>query len=355
MGSVRKLLASKSLTAREAHHSRLFVDVAENVHIHHREYRTVFSVNEFLEYADVIGSATRDLKAFLSDNPDYKEEEFPTTIMISGGKKRQLVKLENSPEPSVSKYFDQEFGIELQDEFVTDEIHIHYRDFRIALDRARFKEVASGFADAARELEKFERSVEIHRASHPDRETALNSDVEYSNEFISGLKYLNLSEISSHWYDDVCKEFVGDEIFLKNLEIALKTRPHEIPPIVVSTELDGTHLIVDGHHRYIAASRIGLNVMGCIVLDQAFGETEHLRAAEVNLKAHDRASILPSDLSGFFQEFVAYKLNRHYQGVYSARVRSNRLWYRIARKVGSLVLGRAYFFKIFNERHNHFN
>ena len=41
MGSVRKFLHKSELPEREGHHSRLFVDLAENIHIHHREYRTV--------------------------------------------------------------------------------------------------------------------------------------------------------------------------------------------------------------------------------------------------------------------------------------------------------------------------
>ena len=48
MGSVKKNLYKGNLPEREKHHSRLFVDLAENIHIHHREFRTVFSLNEYL-------------------------------------------------------------------------------------------------------------------------------------------------------------------------------------------------------------------------------------------------------------------------------------------------------------------
>jgi len=47
MGSVKKYLHKGMLPERERHHSRLFVDLAENIHIHHREFRTVFSLNEY--------------------------------------------------------------------------------------------------------------------------------------------------------------------------------------------------------------------------------------------------------------------------------------------------------------------
>ena len=37
MGSVKKYLYKGELPERESHHSRLFVDLAENIHIHVRQ------------------------------------------------------------------------------------------------------------------------------------------------------------------------------------------------------------------------------------------------------------------------------------------------------------------------------
>ena len=127
MGSVRKYLFKEQLPEREAHHSRLFIDLAENIHIHHREYRTVFSLDEYFEYADIVAKSTIDVRNFLEQNPNYEEQKYPTTIMIAGGKERQLKFLSNSPKPNKRKYFSNDFAIELQDVYVTDEIHIHYR------------------------------------------------------------------------------------------------------------------------------------------------------------------------------------------------------------------------------------
>ena len=100
---MKKFLHQPRLPDREGHHSRLFVDVAENVHIHHREYRTVFSMDEFLEYAHVIKRATDDIKSFLAQNPDYREQTYPTVVMVAGGKERQYQFLANSPKPNESK------------------------------------------------------------------------------------------------------------------------------------------------------------------------------------------------------------------------------------------------------------
>ena len=52
MGEIKKVLAHRNMPARELHNSRLFVDLAENVHVLARELRTVFSVDEFLEHAN---------------------------------------------------------------------------------------------------------------------------------------------------------------------------------------------------------------------------------------------------------------------------------------------------------------
>jgi len=90
MGSVKKNLYKGNLPEREKHHSRLFVDLAENIHIHHREFRTVFSLNEYFEYVDIITKSTYDVRNFLTQNPDYAEGKYPTTLMIAGGKERQL-------------------------------------------------------------------------------------------------------------------------------------------------------------------------------------------------------------------------------------------------------------------------
>ena len=117
MGSVKKMLAKVELPSRETHHSRMFIDLAENIHIHHREYRTVFALDEYFEYVDILNKSTDDVRTFLSNNPHYREREYPTTIMVGGGRAQQLRFLSNSPKPNKSFYYDGEMAVELQDEF----------------------------------------------------------------------------------------------------------------------------------------------------------------------------------------------------------------------------------------------
>ena len=219
MGSVRKLLSSVELPEREKHHSRMFIDLAENIHIHHREYRTVFSLDEYFEYVDVIARSTEDVRSFLATNQNYKEQEFPTTIMVGGGRAQQLKYLSNSPAPNRSAYFDNEMAVELQDEFVTDEIRIHYRDFRISMDRTRFKLFADCVQNAATELDNFLEHNEYERTFHADRLVDdFNRNTQKSEDsptFVNqGIKEIALENIRSNWYLDIVREFTPPDQFL---------------------------------------------------------------------------------------------------------------------------------------------
>lgn len=155
MGKIRQVLADCHLSPREPHNSRLFVDLAENVHIHHRELRTVFSVREFLEYVDVVSSSGEDVKAFLAAHQEYKEQRVFGTLMIALGSERQFTPLANSPQPHESVYFDDTLRIELQDEAEIDEIHVHYRDYRLVMNQDTFRRFAQAMQDAVIRLDGF--------------------------------------------------------------------------------------------------------------------------------------------------------------------------------------------------------
>jgi len=353
MGSVRKFLYQSKLQEREEHHSRMFIDLAENIHIHHREFRTVFSLNEYLEYADIVAKSTNDVRNFLAQNNNYKEGEYPTTIMIAGGRERQLKFLENSPKPNESCYYANDFAIELQDEYVTDEIHIHYRDFRIAMDRVRFREVAKGFSEALKTLDDFEVSNTYQRKSHADRiiHDFNQSSADSINVMQMGVERIQLSEIKSHWYKDIELEWKPDNEAI-SLLIDSYNRTGYFVPIVLSTESNGEHLIIDGHHRFYAATKIGLHHIDSIVTKMSFSESENLRSAEVLLKEFDIQTNYKYDLSSFMKSYLGFKLNRYYAGVYHKNMRKLKLWYRILRRIKWAIFGKEYVFKIFNEAHN---
>ena len=75
MGAIKKILINKELPERELHNSRMFVDLSENIHIHFREIRLMFGVEEFFEFFSILKEGASDITKYLRRNPDYKEQE----------------------------------------------------------------------------------------------------------------------------------------------------------------------------------------------------------------------------------------------------------------------------------------
>tara|TARA_Y100000816_G_C26098882_1_gene582016 strand:- start:925 stop:1998 length:1074 start_codon:yes stop_codon:yes gene_type:complete len=353
MGSIRKGLFSTTLPDREKHNSRLFVDLCENIHIHHREYRTVFSLDEYFEYVSIIQKSTEDVLNYLENNPDYKEGVYPTTLFIAGGKAQQMEFLQNSPHPTKSAYYDDEFAIELQDDFVTDEIHIHYRDFRIAMDRSRFRVIAKGFTEALKELDQFERDETYIRKMHPDRlidSFQKNRDKPYKTS-VMGVKNLEISKVKSKWYKDIIKEWSPDQQYINYLMNKIK-EGDDIAPIVLSTEADGSHYIVDGHHRYYACISAKKDNIDAVITGLTFDQTKPLRDAENLLKEFDNQTKHEFGFSSFMKSFISRKLNRYYSNQFRSKITSQKLINRIIRKIKKTFFGKSWEFKNFNESHN---
>jgi hypothetical protein len=163
MGKVKKILLEDKLPDRELHNSRMFVDLSENVHIHFRELRLMFGVEEFLEFSEILKKGARDIKKYLIRHRDYKEQKVFDGIMVGEGRQRQLMPLKNSPKPHESKYFPNRLQVELQEEEVIDAVHLHYRDYRLVMNIETFKSFARGMARSLASLEK-------HLAQHPYQE-----------------------------------------------------------------------------------------------------------------------------------------------------------------------------------------
>jgi hypothetical protein len=154
VGKIKNILSKKNLPDRELHNSRMFVDLSENVHIHFRELRLMFGVDEFFEFFSILKEGARDIKRYLRKNPDYEEQKVFDGILIGGGPDRQMAPLKSSPQPHESKYFPHRLQIELQEESVIDTIHIHYRDYRVVMNIQTFREFVEGMNQALQNLEK---------------------------------------------------------------------------------------------------------------------------------------------------------------------------------------------------------
>lgn len=176
MGEIKKVLHLSELPAREFHNSRLFVDLSENVHIHFREIRLMFGVEEFFEFANILKMSAGEVKKYLKKHPGYKEQEVFDGLMVAGGLEQQTTPLKKSPKPHESKYFPNRLQVELQEEKVIDSIHIHFRDYRLVMNFATFREFAKGMKGALDNLESFLQENSYNQEAHPFRAVVANDE-----------------------------------------------------------------------------------------------------------------------------------------------------------------------------------
>jgi hypothetical protein len=316
MGEILKDLARTQLPDREKHNSRLFIDLCENIHIHYRELRIVFSLDEFFEFCSIVSASVDDVNNYLAQNPSYTEQTYGTTLMVAG-QLRQRKLLQHSPEPHTSTYFSNDFAIELQTERITDEIHVHWRDYRFALPRDHFKAIAHAFTSAAEELSEYEASHPYTRKPHPDRLVVKDEGL-HSKDPFCGTTNLPLKSITT-W-------FQGTDSFTPNPDTIHTLLQHlqkgeQLPPLLVSTEEDGSHQVIDGHHRLTAYRQFGALTIPCVVAPITYQDSAKLRRAESLLKEFDRDTGHKFHTSAFLREYTGHKLNRFYSNNFENHIR----------------------------------
>ncbi len=135
---------------------------------------------------------------------------------------------------------------------------------------------------------------------------------------------LKLSEIRSHWYDNILEEWHPDYEYIDYLEEKIKNDEY-LPPIIVVAETNG-YVIVNGHHRFYAQLRLGKKHIKAFVLDGTFKDTEPLRKAEVLLKKYDQRTKYKYQFSGYLDRWAAtaenYDFINKYCPVYSIGIYS---------------------------------
>jgi len=147
MGRVAKVLSEVTLPDRDDHNCRAFVDLAENVHIHYREHRLVFNVDEFMALAEIFTEGAKALEARVKHG--YKVDTVSHTEIISGSQKEPI----RVREPKKS-YFNNRMVIEKQAPEVMDDIHIHYRDYRLVMkNRQTFEKFCQCVLEAQKNLD----------------------------------------------------------------------------------------------------------------------------------------------------------------------------------------------------------
>ena len=325
MGQILHDLVRIKLPDREPHNSRMFIDLCENIHIHYREFRIVFSLDEYFEFADILARSTEDVRNYLAQNPDYVEHDYKTTVMVAGGFERQRKLLQNSPQPNKSYYFANDFAIELQAESVIDEIHVHWRDYRFAMNREQFRLIANAFTNAHKELTDFESKNVYERKAHRDREIRFFEEekeaYKHYDTRITDETILPLSDVFTR-FKNIEKEFCPEN---KSIQILKKLYGNNsyVFPILLSTEKDGSHYIIDGNHRYFAALKAECKNINCIITDLTFEDSDDFRAAESLLKKFDQKTGYKYNVSAFNREFIAYKTGKYYRNHFYKLVNPN--------------------------------
>lgn len=317
MGEVKEMLSECTLKDRERHNSRLFIDLCENIHIHFREYRIVFSLPEYFEFVKIVADSTNDVRNYLRQNPEYKEQEYRDTIFIAGGRKRQRKFLANSPEPNRSAYFNNSLRVELQKETVTDEIHIHYRDFRLALNRENFKDFARCVSESMVKLEDIEVRSCYARKEHSDRRIDgwEQSDLAGYDTRIRGVVQVPVGKVRSYWYSDLLTNWSPNAAFIDSIKKEIENGGR-ICPVVLTRAQDGCHFLIDGHHRMRAVLELGGGTVPAVVTDLTWEESRPLREVEAILKAFDADNGGRYWMGPFFREYLALSLNTHYRQHY---------------------------------------
>jgi len=328
MGEIKKTLISSKLPDRLPHNGRMFIDLCENIHIHYRELRIVFSINEFLEFADIFKRSVEDVRNYLIQNPDYKEQQLKDTIIIAGGNCMQSSYLKNSPQPTQSKYFNNDFSIELQDKNVRDEINVHWRDYRIALPREHLKIIADLFSKAKEHLIEFEKL-------NPQYTFKKTIEVNEKNNFkasIQGEQLIEISKIKTRFKDNIIPDHITFNLsFFSQLKHQYATNEYVIP-IVLSTESNGENHIIDGNHRFFAARESNKDKINCIITDITFDESFELRRVEGMLKDFDKKTNYKYNVSDFNKTYFAYKANKFYSDNFYKTVFKKNLIEKIQHK-----------------------
>jgi hypothetical protein len=237
--------------------------------------------------------------------------------------------------------------IELQDESVVDEIHVHWRDYRFAMPREHFRQIADVFATAKLELDDFESKHDYRRSPHRDRsmddfETEAKKYAGHQAR-IMGEVQLPLTAIRSRFDPGETDSGVAASWSPDRSSMAAVTAAYtvgeRVAPLVLSTESDGRHLVIDGNHRLAAARALGLRDINCIVTDLTWQQTVDFRRAEGLLKKFDSDTGHRFNTSGFNRQYFAYRASRYYADHFHRHLWQHRLLARsrTARALASAV------------------
>ncbi len=133
MGVIKKILYRGNILGKPRHRN-LFLDMEENIHIHYRDLRIELSRGEFEEIAGAFQKQSQELLAIIQEK-NYQDGKLP-----NANQEDVRIWTESSLKHEV-KYHPQRFSLEE----CGDGYHFHYRNLKILIDLAEFRQIARMF------------------------------------------------------------------------------------------------------------------------------------------------------------------------------------------------------------------
>jgi Ser/Thr protein kinase RdoA (MazF antagonist) len=133
MGVIKKILYRGNILGKSRHRN-LFLDMEENIHIHYRDLRIELSRSEFEEITSAFQKQSQELLAIIREK-NYQDGKLP-----NANQEDVRIWTESSLKHEV-KYHPRRFSLEE----CGDGYHFHYRNFKLLIDQAEFRQIAQLF------------------------------------------------------------------------------------------------------------------------------------------------------------------------------------------------------------------
>lgn len=133
MGVIKKTLYRGNILGKPRHRN-LFLDMEENIHIHYRDLRIELSRGEFEDIAAVFLKQSQELQAIIHEK-NYQDGKLP-----NANQDDVRIWTESRLKHDV-KYHPQRFSLEE----CGDGYHFHYRNYKLLIDPAEFRQIAQLF------------------------------------------------------------------------------------------------------------------------------------------------------------------------------------------------------------------
>lgn len=133
MGVIKKVLYRGQILGKPRHRN-FFLDMEENIHIHHRDLRIELSRGEFEDICAAFGKQSKELLAII------QEKEYQDGKLANANQDDVRIWTESQLKHEV-KYHPQRFSIEA----CSDGYHFHYRNYKLLIDEAEFRQLVKLF------------------------------------------------------------------------------------------------------------------------------------------------------------------------------------------------------------------